>query len=189
MKKTIYALIAFLIIGMSAVNAQHEVGSTTLPNTVTFEGQELIYNGAGVRKKAWFKLYSGGLYLLQKSSNAYDIRTADESMAIKLKITSGMISSKKMINAVDEGFEKSTKGKTAAISSEVEKFKNFFSDEISDGDIFDIVYIKDKGVIVYKNGTEKGVIPGFEFKKALFGIWLGMKPADKKLKNGMLGNN
>ena len=188
MKKTIYAFIAFLIVGISAVNAQHEVGSATLPNTVTFDGQELIYNGAGVRKKAWFKLYSGGLYLKQKSSNAYDIRTADETMAIKLHITSGMISSKKMINAVDEGFEKSTKGKTDAIASEIETFKGFFSDEINDGDIFDIAYVKGKGVMVYKNGKQKGMIPGFEFKKALFGIWLGTKPADKKLKSGMLGN-
>ncbi|WP_298511484.1 chalcone isomerase family protein [uncultured Kordia sp.] len=189
MKKTIYAFIAFLIVGIGAATAQHEVGSATLPDTVTFEGQELMYNGAGVRKKAWFKLYSGGLYLQQKSSNAYDIRTADESMAIKLHITSGMISSKKMINAVNDGFDKSTKGNTAPIANKIETFKGFFSDEINDGDIFDIVYLKDKGVIVYKNGTEKGVIPGYEFKKALFGIWLGMKPADKKLKNGMLGNN
>jgi hypothetical protein len=109
-------------------------------------------------------------------------------MAIKLHITSGMISSKKMINAVDEGFEKSTKGKTDAIASEIETFKGFFSDEINDGDIFDIAYVKGKGVMVYKNGKQKGMIPGFEFKKALFGIWLGTKPADKKLKSGMLGN-
>lgn len=188
MKKTIYALIAFLIVGMSAVNAQIEIGSATLPETVTFKSQKLVYNGAGVRKKAWFKLYSGGLYLKQKSSDAKDIMSADETMAIKLHITSRLISSSKMINAVDEGFENATGGNTAPIATEIEKFKGFFSDEINDGDIFDIAYIKGKGVVVYKNGTEKGVIPGLEFKKALFGIWLSDKPADKRLKKGMLGN-
>ncbi|MCH2197068.1 chalcone isomerase family protein [Kordia sp.] len=189
MKKSIYAFIAFLIVGMSVATAQHEVGAATLPDTVNFHGQELVYNGAGVRKKAWFKLYSGGLYLQNKSSNAYDIRTADETMVIRLYITSGMISSKKMINAVDEGFENSTNGNTAPIAAKIETFKNFFSEEINDGDIFDIAYIKDKGVYVYKNSKEQGIIPGLEFKKALFGIWLGSKPADKRLKKGMLGND
>ncbi|WP_046744750.1 chalcone isomerase family protein [Kordia zhangzhouensis] len=188
MKKTIFAFIAFLIVGVSSVSAQIEVGSATLPESVTFESQKLIYNGAGVRKKAWFKLYSGGLYLQQKSSDAYSIMNADETMAIKLHITSRLISSKKMINAVDEGFENSTNGNTAAIANKIETFKGFFSDEINDGDIFDIVYIKDKGVVVYKNGTKKGTIAGLEFKKALFGIWLSNKPADNRLKEGMLGN-
>lgn len=188
MKKTIYALFAFLIVGMSVSQAQIEVGAATLPETVTFEGQKLVYNGAGVRKKAWFKLYSGGLYLVQKSSDAKDIMEADESMAIKLHITSRLISSKKMINAVNEGFENSTNGNTAPISTEIEKFKGFFSDEINDGDIFDIVYIEGTGVTVYKNGTKKGTISGMKFKEALFGIWLSDKPADKKLKKGMLGN-
>ena len=188
MKKTIYALIAFLIVGMSASYAQIEIGAATLPEAVTFEGQELVYNGAGVRKKAWFKLYSGGLYLKQKSNDAKDIMEADESMAIKLHITSRLISSKKMISAVNDGFENATDGNVAPISTEIEKFKGFFSDEISDGDIFDIAYIKGTGVVVYKNGTKKGTISGLEFKKALFGIWLSDKPADKKLKKGMLGN-
>lgn len=188
MKKTIYAFIAFLIVGMSVSHAQIEIGAATLPETVTFESQKLIYNGAGVRKKAWFKLYSGGLYLVNKSSDAKDIMAADESMAIKLHITSRMISSSKMINAVNDGFENATNGNTAPIANEVEKFKGFFSDEINDGDIFDIVYIKDTGVIVYKNGAKKGTIAGLNFKKALFGIWLSEKPADKKLKKGMLGN-
>ncbi|MEM6684949.1 MAG: chalcone isomerase family protein [Bacteroidota bacterium] len=188
MKKTMYAFIAFLMVGISFVHAQNEVGAANLPDTVNFHEQELVYNGAGIRKKMWFKLYSGGLYLKQKSSDAKDIQNADETMVIRLYITSGMISSSKMINAVDEGFENSTNGNTAPIASKIETFKNFFSEEINDGDIFDIAYIKDKGVYVYKNSKEKGIIPGLEFKKALFGIWLGDKPADKKLKKGMLGS-
>jgi hypothetical protein len=36
-------------------------------------------------------------------------------------------------------------------------------------------------------GEVKGTIKGLDFKKAVFGIWLGEKPADAKLKKGMLG--
>jgi hypothetical protein len=33
----------------------------------------------------------------------------------------------------------------------------------------------------------KGTIKGLDFKKAVFSIWLGEKPADSKLKKKMLG--
>ena len=35
---------------------------------------------------------------------------------------------------------------------------------------------------------KKGVIEGYDFKKALFGIWLGDNPADEGLKEGLLGS-
>ena len=48
-------------------------------------------------------------------------------------------------------------------------------------------YEEINGVVVYKNGSKKGSIDGHDFKRALFGIWLGDKPADDDLKAGMLG--
>jgi len=55
------------------------------------------------------------------------------------------------------------------------------------GDKYVIAYIKNKGVVVMKNGKKLKTIPGYEFKKALFGIWLCPEPADEDLKEGMLG--
>ena len=43
------------------------------------------------------------------------------------------------------------------------------------------------GPRVTKNGTVKGTIPGIEFKKALFSIWLGTPPVQESLKAEMLG--
>jgi hypothetical protein len=60
-------------------------------------------------------------------------------------------------------------------------------DKINKKDIFIIVYVPNAGVSVYKNGSKKGTIEGLDFKKALFGIWLGNNPADDDLKAGMLG--
>ena len=37
------------------------------------------------------------------------------------------------------------------------------------------------------NRKYKGLFEGIEFKKVLFSIWLGATPADKKLKDKMLG--
>ena len=184
MKKAV--LLIFAILVMAPAVAQTKAGGVTLPNTVSFEGEKLILNGVGVREKFWMDMYAGALYLRAKSPNAEQILAANEPMAIKIHIVSKLISSDKMIDAVNEGFESSTKANTAPYKAEIEKFKSFFQEEISKDDVFDIVYLPARGVVVYKNGKEKGVIPGRDFKKPLFGIWLSSNPADKKLKEGML---
>ncbi|MBL4662830.1 MAG: chalcone isomerase family protein [Flavobacteriaceae bacterium] len=185
MKNVLVVLIA--VFSFNLVSAQTQVGAVTLPNTVNFGGQELALNGAGIRKKAMIlKLYSGGLYLATPSSNANSVINSSDYMAIKLHITSGFVSSDAMKDAVEDGFDASMDGDTASLSSEITKFVSFFNDEIVEDNIFDITYQGNRGVVVYKNGTEVGSIRGLNFKKALFGIWLGDDPADKKLKNAML---
>jgi hypothetical protein len=186
MKKLAVLIIALVTMNMSF--AQTQVGEVTLPNTLNFGGQDLALNGAGIRKKAMvLKLYSGGLYLAKKSSDAKSIMNADDNMAIRLVITSSFVSSEAMSEAVTEGFDASTGGNTSAIASEIKSFMGLFKDEIVEGDTFDITYQKGKGAVSYKNGKELGTIKGMTFKKALFGIWLGNDPADSKLKKAMLG--
>ncbi|WP_299679914.1 chalcone isomerase family protein [uncultured Dokdonia sp.] len=186
MRNFMLALMAIFSIGFA--NAQTQVGDATLPNQMTLEGTDLVLNGAGMREKVVFDLYAGGLYLQSKSSDAQRIINADETMVIKLDIVSKLVSSKKMKSAVDDGFEASTDDNIAPIEDRIEKFKGFFSDEIVKTNVFDIAYIKGQGTVVYKNGTKVGTIEGLDFKKALFGIWLGEDPADEDLKEGMLGS-
>lgn len=184
MKKAFFLL--FAAVTIASASAQTKAAGVTLPNTQSFEGEKLVLNGVGVREKFWMDMYAGALYVQSKSNSGEKIMAANEPMAIKIHIVSKLISSDKMIDAVNEGFQSSTNGDTSALSSEIEKFKSFFKEEITKNDVFDIVYLPKQGVTVYKNGTKKGVVKGLDFKKALFGIWLSSSPADEKLKNGML---
>ncbi|RZS90713.1 chalcone isomerase family protein [Aquimarina brevivitae] len=183
MKKLIF-LIA-ITIGVST-QAQVQVGDAVLPKKVTFNGEELTINGAGIREKFFFDIYAGGLYLKKKSKNGNEIASLDETMAIKLHILSGMMSRSKMEGALRDGFDKSTNGNTKAIDKRINKFVGFINNEIEVGQIYDIVYEKGKGSVIYKDGEEKGYVEGLDFKEALFKIWLGDKPADKSLKSEML---
>ena len=182
MKKIL--LVLAIVMSANFSTAQTKVGDVTLPNTVTLSGESMDLNGAGMREKLWMDLYAGGLYVQTKSSDANAVINADAPMAMKLHIISGMVSQSKMVGAVTDGFENSTTGK--ATTTERAAFTACFNDEITKGDIFDIVYANGS-TIVYKNGKKKGSVAGLEFKKALFGIWLSSKPADKDLKKGMLG--
>lgn len=182
MKKLFSILLITCFLVPSAFAAKKAAG-------VSFQeksGENLLLNGLGVRKKSFVKVYACGLYLQEKSNNASEIINKDEEMAIRLVITTGLVSKEKMQNAMTEGFETSTNGNTEPLKAEIADFNKCFNDEIVKQDEFFISYSPDKGVVVTKNGVEKGVIKGIEFKKALFGIWLGDNATDKKLKKMLL---
>lgn len=181
------SLLMFAMFFISISSAQTKVGDATLPNSQNFENHSLLLNGAGVREKLWIDLYAAGLYLDKKSDNAKAILEADKPMAIKLHIVSKLITSNKMVDAVTEGFEKSTNGNMAPIQNQIDTMLGYFKEDIHKNDVFDLVYIPNKGVVAYKNGEERGTVKGLEFKKALFGIWLSSNPADDGLKNELLG--
>ena len=182
-------MLLFAMVTIASAPAQTKVAGVSVPNTVTYDGVNLTLNGAGVREKYWMDMYAGALYLDKKNADANGIVNGNQPMAIKLHIVSKLISSDKMIEAVTEGFENSTNGKTSKISSEIAQFIGYFSEEIKQNDIFDMVYLPKDGVKVYKNTKLLGTIKGADFKRALFGIWLSNNPADKDLKQSMLGKS
>ncbi|MCG8316869.1 MAG: chalcone isomerase family protein [Pseudomonadales bacterium] len=176
-----------LSLALSANAFALEVGGVDLPEKIEKESKQLTLNGAGVREKFFMDLYVGSLYLTQKESDAGNIISDDDLMALRLNIISSLITSEKMTNATIEGFENATGGNTAPLQAKIDDFLETFKDEIKEGDSFEMVYVPNEGVKIYKNNQHAKTISGLEFKKALFGIWLSDKPAQKSLKKGMLG--
>ncbi|WP_338410290.1 chalcone isomerase family protein [uncultured Flavobacterium sp.] len=184
-KKQVLTLFVVVLSALN-LNAQTIVSGVKVDDKLSLEGKDLTLNGAGIREKLWMDLYVGSLYVTKKTTSGQEIVDSKDAVAIKLNITSGMITSSKMINAVNEGFEKSTNKNTAPLKTKIDKFKSFFNDKINKGDVFVIMYNGNESV-VYKNGTKKGSVEGYEFKKAVIGIWLGKTVVDEDLKAGMLG--
>ena len=179
-------LITALVVSLT-MTAQTKIAGVEIPTKVSYDETSLDLNGAGVRTKYFMDMYVGGLYLTEKNKHDSAIIQQDKAMAIKLHIVSSLITTDKMIEAIDQGFKNSTKGKQAEFKSEINKFKAVFSPEIKKNDVYDFVYIPEKGTVVYKNNKATITIKGLEFKKALFGIWLCNDPADNRLKSAMLG--
>ena len=108
MKKIILTLILTGFIFSVPTYAKTEIGGVTLPDTIKVGDETLVLNGGGIREKFWLDMYVGGLYLSQKETNSQKIIETDQPMAIFMEIVSGMITSERMIEAVEEGFQKST---------------------------------------------------------------------------------
>ena len=171
MKKALSTGFASLLLtaALTTPAAALTVEGVDVPDTYSAMDTELKLNGAGTRSKWFMDLYIGGLYVPETIDDGQAIINADEPQAITLHIISGMITSDKMKSATMEGFENSTGGDLAAIKDDVDAFLDVFSEEIKDGDVFDLVYLPGEGVRVLKNGKERATIGDLEFKKALFG--------------------
>lgn len=148
--------------------------------------QVLQLNGAGVRTKTFVQIYESGLYLQTPTQNAQAVLDGDELMAIRVRITSGFVNRASLVASLQEGLAQSTNGKPETLARETEQLQQALRDEVKKNDVFDFVYVPNKGLHVLKNGKVQGLIPGLAFKQALFGVWLSDSPVDKELRQAML---
>jgi hypothetical protein len=185
--KKMLIIVLLLVFFQASMALGIEIGGVQLPDSLTVDNTNLRLNGAGLRTKVVIKVYAGGLYLLKKEADPAKIIAADEPMVIRMHFIYKKVTSQQMIDPFNEGFTNATNGNTEAIQKEINQFNGYFSEDAQKGDVYDVIYLPGQGISVEKNGKRKGPIPGLEFKKAVFGIWLGEKPADAKLKKGMLG--
>tara|TARA_B100000401_G_C52736936_1_gene686345 strand:+ start:332 stop:898 length:567 start_codon:yes stop_codon:yes gene_type:complete len=169
-------------------SAQKNIEGVDFPETMTVNNTSLVLNGGGLREKYFtLDLYVGALYLKATSKNADKIIMADENMSIRIVIVSSMVTRERFIEALEDGFKNTTAGKSTP--EQIAMFKKYFKDPFVEGDEIILNYHQSDAVYLYKNGKERGSFKGLDFKQALFGIWLGGKPADTSLKEDMLGND
>ena len=191
--KKILLLLTFLL-SLQFLNAQKslEVNGVNIPRTLDFKGETLTLNGVGQRSKMFTDLYVQALYLSVLTQDPKLILDSDTEMAIRIHITSSLVTSKKLSKALSKGMEKSVgEAGMLKLTKEVQELEALIGREITkSGDSFNLVYNPfDKSLWIYKNDKYEGKIEGFEFKKAFFGIWLSDNPVDKDLKEELLGKN
>lgn len=184
--KLLFTFLINLLFFISTANAQIPIGNTVMEYQIERGGKTLTMNGGGTRSMLFIDLYSAGLYLQEKSNDPIAICYEDKTMSIRIKITSKLVTRKTMISAIKEGFEKATDGQTDQLKDRIELINKYYAKEFKKGDILELIYEKDKGIICMLNEEELGVIEGQDFKFALYKIWLGEDPASKPLKKGML---
>lgn len=186
MKSLILSITFLLFAGISQALT---IDGVTLDQEYKTDDANLVLNGAGVRSKFFIDVYVGALYLPKKSTDNNAVIKADESMGIRLHITSDLINGEKMADATRDGFVKSTKGNLAPIQERMDRLIAAFKDSVEKGDQFDLLYTPSKGVTIFRNGKIKATVKGLDFKQALFGIWLSDDPAQDSLKEAMMGED
>ena len=143
MKKIIPMLVFIFLYNFQAHSQkQFDVDGVIIPRYVKFENKDIQLNGIGKRSKLWFDVYTLGLYLSKLSQDPKEILESNTLMAVRIQITSSLVSSKKFSKSINDGVEKSA-GKVEAVKFKtqldlLEKFIN--SEKIVQKDIFNLVY-------------------------------------------------
>ena len=180
---------AFILAG-SAWSQAVTVADVKYEPTQALGDSSVQLNGAGVRYKAVFKVYTAGLYLEKKASTPQEV--ASQRGPKRLSITMlREIDSTELGKLFSRGMEDNMdRAAFSRIVPGVLRMSQIFSDhkKLQAGDQFMIDWIPGTGTVI----TVKGKVQGEPFKEpeffnALMGIWLGNLPADFKLKDALLG--
>jgi hypothetical protein len=173
-----------------AAAATVDVAGVKLEDRVSVAGKPLVLNGAGVRYKAVFKVYTAGLYVEKKADTPDGLldQTGPKRMTITmLRDIESAEFGKMFSRGVEDNMEK---GSFAKLIPGIMRMSQVFSNHkvLKTGETFVLDWIPGTGTVL----TIKGKVEGEPFKEeaffeALMRIWLGPKPADWQLKEALLG--
>ncbi len=186
-RATLFALAAAALAAAAPARpaAARELVGVTMPETLSVGEKTLKLNGLGLRKKAIFKVYVGGLYLETPSKDAAAILASDQSKAVRMTFLRD-VSKSQLKDAFVDGFEANAKEKAASQKAAIEKLYALIPD-MKETQTLSFSYVPGAGTTVSLGEKALGLIEGREFAEALFALWLGPKPPSEDLKKGMLG--
>jgi hypothetical protein len=184
MRKTLL-LLSLIALALPAFSGS--LADVTLPDSAAVGGKTLALNGLGLRKKMFVKVYVGGLYLEKKSGDAAAIINADAPKRMVMRFIYSP-SKSQMVEAYSEGFKNNAGTPSAALKAQMDQFLGAL-DAMKEGEEASVTYVPGTGTTLALRGKDVLTLPGLDFAKALFSVWLGANPPTEDLKNGLLGKS
>ena len=184
------ALIAGMMTSLVSTAAVVDMAGVKFEDTIDQRGSKLVLNGAGVRYKAIFKVYSAGVYLPKKTTSPEEALSMPGAKRISITMLRD-IDSNELGKLFTRGVEDNApKTEMSKLIPGLIRMGQVFSDQkkLVAGDSFTFEWVPGTGGVL----TVKGKVQGEPFKEAeffiaLLRIWLGPVPADYKLKEALLG--
>ena len=188
MKRTIIvSLTTFLlwaaipIVGAATV----QVDGVRFARTVDAHNQQLRIQGTGLLKVMVFvKAYAGAFYLP-------DYTPADQALQPVAK----QLVLEYFHPIKSEDFAKATRVKildnvdaaeAEQLGPRIDRLAALYRD-VQPGDRYALTYVPGEGTRLTLNGELLGSIPGDDFARAVFSIWLGANPIDEGFRDRLLG--
>jgi hypothetical protein len=180
------------ILGLAAVASAAEVGGIRVDQRTSLGASALVLNGAGLRKRAFFKVYVAGLYLAEKRTSPQDVLALGGPKRLSITLLRNL-STRQLVDALRDGIRRNSS------PEEQEAVKRRIDGLIADlmavpqgrkGDVLTVDWLPDAGTVVALNGEVKShAIPGEDVYRALLKVWLGDNPTSAGLKKALLGQD
>jgi len=167
-----------------------EVDGVKIDDVTRVANADLTLNGAGLRKRAFFKVYALGLYVPQKTNNPAALMEQPGPKRVAIHMLRN-VSADAFIEALSDGIRANhSEAEAKALEPRLKEL----------GAIMSAVGEAKKGMAIHLDwtGSETRVlvqgqpagkpIAGADFYRALLRIWLGDKPVQDDLKKALLGS-
>jgi hypothetical protein len=190
-KKIRWVIAVLLLVGGSfgAARAQETAESDAVvkicyhkvcfPAVCEVSGGNLPLRSAG--KKDWWKfsVYDAGLYIARGVSKEDVLSDIPKKLVLRYRRS---IPGEKIVEASENKIATNPEVDFEAIRDRMNYLHSLYR-SVKKGDDYALVYEPGRGTQLYFNGEKQGdVIPGADFTKAYFGIWLSKHVVCRKLR-------
>lgn len=191
MRSSLAALLLAAVVSAPAWAQSVDVAGVKYEPQAEVGGQKLQLNGAGIRFKAVFKVYTAGLYLTSKAGTPEAVLANPGPKRLHIQMLRD-IDGAELGKLFTKGMEEnSTREEFGRSISGVLRIAEIFASKrkLASGENFSVDWLPGTGAVVSINGSR---VPGEpikepEFFNVLLKIWLGKSPADAQLKDALLG--
>ncbi len=162
-----------------------EVAGVRLPTTAEVAGQSLALRGADLLRWKWIvKIYVAALYLPPHTTSATALD--DAPRRIDFHYRRGFTADQ-LVEATNATITRGLSPEAIATIQPALTAFNALYPSVKEGDVMTIDYVPGTGISLRLNGALLGTVPGSEFARALFAIWIGEQAVDENLKSALLG--
>lgn len=153
-------------------NKEYELESLALPIRGTASYQYLFW-----------KLYEAALYMPREVAGE-DVLKDDTPRALKI-VYEREITAEQLVKSGTKILEKNFSARQlAAIQEGLDEINRAYQN-VNEGDSYELIYSPDTGTSLILNGDSLCTIPGKDFAKIYFSIWLGPNSKSKQLNDAL----
>ena len=190
MKALILAVIAALSLNSLNVAQAVEVAGVKFDDKASLGNASLVANGAGMRKKAFFKVYAMALYLPEKQADTEAVMSTKGAKRIAITLLRDL-TAKQFVDALHEGVaENHSESEMAALKERLDQFSEAMlgiGEAKTGAQVFIDFLPKGTTRLTVNNEVRGSDLAGEDFFNALLKIWIGNKPVQDDLKQALLG--
>ena len=132
----------------------------------------------------FIKAYAGALYLPDEVEGKHALTDVPRCLTLEYRVA---IKAEDFATATSESILKS-EGSEAyrVLEPDINRLNRLYRD-VRPGDRYALTYMPDNGTELSLNGQPLGKITGRDFSRAVFSIWLGPTPIDKRFRDQLTG--
>lgn len=179
-----YFLAVLFLAAWVACSSEASAKAREFPAVVEKEGYLFELQGKGYKRFLFMKAFDAGFYTTSGVSKDDLLEDVPKYLEVEYHVS---IPGKSLTDYTITHMKRNvTREEFSDLKTEILQMGEYFVD-LKPRDRFSLIYLPGVGTQFAHNGKLVGVVSGDKFGRALFSVWIGVKPFDPSLKRKIIG--